>query len=253
MPSKGLQKVRRRLISEDVLYTLRIAILEGVFETGEHLVETEIAEQLGTSRVPIRNAFKELALEKLIELHPFKGALVASFTASDIHEIYVLRSLLEGHAARLVADELAHLQELHDEIETLIEEDDLEPILQRDFAFHRELCSVSRNGRLLEIWDTLASQVRLVMTLADQILLEPRFILEVHRPVIEALINRDASGAEEAMVLHLRKTAELLAQGLEDRETGNRDEGTRVWTSSDKQENSLSSPREPSSNGGISA
>ncbi len=170
MSGKGLQKVNRRLISEDVLCTLRVAILEGVFETGEHLVETEIAEQLGTSRVPIRDAFKELAREKLIELHPFKGAVVASFTASDIHEIYMLRCLLEGYAARLVAeqatpDELAHLQELHDEIEALIEVDDLEPILQKDFAFHRELCSVSRNGRLLEIWDMLASQVQLYFSL----------------------------------------------------------------------------------------
>ncbi len=247
MPSKGLQKISRRLISEDVLCTLRIAILEGAFEIGEHLVETEIADQLGTSRVPVREAFKELAREKLIELHPFKGAAVASFTATDIHEIYELRSLLEGHAARLVAeqatpDELGHLQELHEEIETLIVEDDWRPILQKDFAFHRQLCRVSGNGRLLEIWDTLASQVRLVMTLADQILLEPSFILEVHRPVIKALINRDPGGAEEAMVLHLRKTADLLAQGLESRDAANREKATRDWTGITKQESPLPSP-----------
>ncbi|MFV2045498.1 MAG: GntR family transcriptional regulator [Anaerolineales bacterium] len=222
---KNLHKVSRKLIYEDVLSILRAAILEGAFEIGEHLVETDIAEQLETSRVPVREAFKELAREKLIELHPFKGAVVASFAATDIHEIYTLRGLLEGFAARLVAkqatlDELAQLQEIHDEIEILIEKNDLGPVPQKDFEFHREICRLSGNERLLEIWDALASQVRLVIAMADEIFLETYSILEVHRPVMEALINRDPVGAEEAMAINLRKVAQMVARALEDRDTG---------------------------------
>ncbi len=222
MPSatRNLHKISRKLIYEDVLSILRAAILDGSFEIGEHLVETEIADQLETSRIPVREAFKELAREKLLELHPFKGAVVASFTTDDIHEIYTLRSLLEGCAARLVAegatlDELTRLQGMHDEIEALIIKNDLRSVPQKDFEFHREICRLSGNARLLEIWDRLASQVRLVIVMADEIFLETYSIMEVHRPVMEALMSRDGVGAEESMILNLRKSADLVVQRLE--------------------------------------
>ena len=220
MPNTGLQRVQRRLIRDDVLSSLRAGILEGTFQAGERLIETELAEQLGTSRVPVRDALKELARERLVETHPFRGAVVATFSADDILEIYTLRGLLEGYAARLVAEkatdnDIEHLQRIHEELRAVADRADVTAMVSKDFEFHHEICRLSGNRRLREVWSTLASQVRIVMILANQVIFEPGFILAMHKPILAGLRSRDPEAAERAVTFHLREAADLMVQGME--------------------------------------
>jgi DNA-binding GntR family transcriptional regulator len=208
------------LVRDDVLSSLRDAILDGTFRAGEHLIEKELAEQLGTSRVPVRDALKELSREGLVAIHPFRGAVVATFLAEDIREIYTLRILLEGYATRLATEkatdqDIECVQQIHEELRDIVERGDLAALVLTDFKFHQEICRLSGNKRLLEAWSTLGSQTRLVMTLADQVYFEPSFILETHVPIVEALHNRDPDAAEKAVTFHLGEAAELIVEKME--------------------------------------
>jgi DNA-binding GntR family transcriptional regulator len=216
---RGLQRVRTRLIRDDVLASLRAAILEGTFQAGERLIETELAEQLGTSRSPVRDALVELAREGLVALHTYRGAVVATFSDEDVREIYTLRVLLEGYATRLAtenatAQDMECLQRIHEELRNIVEHGDVASLVLKDFEFHHEICRLSGNRRLLDVWSTLASQTRLVMTLADEVYFEPSFILEIHSPILEALHNRDPDAAEMAVRFHLGEVAELIVEKM---------------------------------------
>src|SRR5712692_2244847 len=93
----------RRSLVEEAAELLRQEILSGRFRQGEHLVETKIAEQLRVSRGPVREAFKLLRAEGLVEEEPRRGTFVVSLSARDATEIYELRAAIEGRAAHLLA------------------------------------------------------------------------------------------------------------------------------------------------------
>ena len=92
-----------RSLAEDAADRIREQILAGGFRQGEHLVEAKIAEQLNISRGPVREAFKLLRAEGLLNEEPRRGTFVVSLSADDVREIYGLRAALEGRAARLIA------------------------------------------------------------------------------------------------------------------------------------------------------
>jgi DNA-binding GntR family transcriptional regulator len=224
MPRTGLRKISQRLIRDNVLSSIRAAILEGTFEPEERLIETDLARQLGTSRGPVRDALKELAQEGLVVIHPYKGAEVASFSASDIQEIYVLRNLLEGYATRLAVEnatsaDIDHMQEIYDEMQALADEEDRSGLVEKDIEFHRELCHLSGNQRLLDVWTSLAAQVRLFLVLANQVFFEPDFIVSTHTDTMKAMRNRDPDAAEKAVKKHMYEVGRTIALALDEQES----------------------------------
>ncbi len=92
-----------RSLAEDAADRIREQILSGGFGQGEHLVEAKIAQQLHVSRGPVREAFKLLRAEGLVEEEPRRGTFVVSLSSEDVREIYGLRAAIEGRAARLLA------------------------------------------------------------------------------------------------------------------------------------------------------
>jgi DNA-binding GntR family transcriptional regulator len=201
------------------LSSLRAAILEGTFQAGERLIETDLAEQLGTSRGPVREALKELSREGLVDIQPYKGAVVRTFSASDIEEIYELRNLLEGYATRMAVEkatpaDIDRLQELYDEMQAIADAGDLSALVEKDIEFHREICRVSGNTRLQVIWSSLASQVRLFLVLADQVFFEPDFIVGTHTDTMKAFRTRDPDLAERAVEMHMLEVGQTIARAL---------------------------------------
>src|SRR5699024_9343417 len=96
----NLQIGDREMLHNKVCSVLRKAILKGEFKAGERLVQTELAERIGVSRMPIREALRTLEIEGLVKLEPHKGAVVREISKEDITEIYELRSILEPLALR---------------------------------------------------------------------------------------------------------------------------------------------------------
>ena len=222
MAKAHLKKIKQRLIRDDVLSSLRAAILEGSFQVGEQLVETELAEQLGTSRGPVREALSELAREGLVVTLPYKGAVVAELSASDIREIYELRTVLESYATRLAVEnatsaDIDLLQSLYEEMGSAARAGDLSALVKKDVEFHRKICHLSGNTRLLEIWSSLAAQVRMFLVLADQVFFEPDFIVETHAPLLKAMRTKNPDLAERAVKKHMSEVGTTIMRAMEEK------------------------------------
>lgn len=202
---------------EAVSDQLREEILDGRLPAGLRLVEAELAERFGVSRGPVRDALQELARTGLAVDRPRRGTFVSSLTERDLEEVYVIRRALEEAAARLTiarADE-AGIAEMFDAVaatEAAYRGADLATAWEADMAFHRTYCRLSGNGRLLELFDDLASQTVLLMrtTLDRHASLAWTPPVELHRRIAQAIAAHDPAAAIEAVATHYRYTEDRL-------------------------------------------
>ncbi len=202
---------------ESVADTLREEILDGRLPAGSRLVETELADRFGVSRGPVRDALAELAREGLALDLPRRGTFVSSLTEADLEEVYVIRRAIEEAAVRLAVeratpDELAELRVALGEVEAAYAKGDLATAWEADMAFHRAYCRLSGNGRLLAMFDELASQTVLLMrtAMATRSSLAWTPPVEVHRHIADGIAARDARAAAEAVGAHYQYTVDRL-------------------------------------------
>ena len=198
--SAGLKMapIGRRVLSEEVLHSLRRAIGAGVYRPGERLVEREVAQTLGVSQGPVREAFRRLEVEGLTQTFPHQGTYVVSLDEEDIREILEVRTALEQLAVQAIISrgsqsDMIPLMRLYQQMLDLAAENDHQAHIESDLAFHRTLCALSGNRRLLDIWDLIAGQVRL--TLAVQAQAVPDALCEIaqsHKELLDAIAHGDA-------------------------------------------------------------
>ena len=149
----------------DVVFnTLRQAILKGEMEPGERLMEIQLAQKLGVSRTPIREAIRKLELEGLVIMIPRKGAEVAHITEKDMKDVLEVRSALEELAATLAcrnvtADRLNELKAANKVFESAIVSKDVVAIVDADVAFHDIIYAMTENARLIQIINNLSEQM----------------------------------------------------------------------------------------------
>lgn len=153
-------KPLREVVSE----TLRQAIKDGVLKPGERLMEIQLADELGVSRTPIREAIRKLELEGFVVMVPRRGTYVADISLKDIAQVFEIRSALEELAAGLAAeritpDELEYLERILVEINEYIDNDEFDKIVDADVRFHDVLYHASRNQRLVDILNNLREQM----------------------------------------------------------------------------------------------
>ena len=143
---------------------MREAILKGRLKPGERLMEVQMAEEMGVSRTPVREAIRKLELEGLVVMVPRKGAYVAGLTLKDVANVFEIRGSLEGLAAALAAEritdeEIKSLDMVLKDISSAGEKGDIEAIIKKDVEFHQVLFSASRNDRLAQIINNLKEQI----------------------------------------------------------------------------------------------
>ena len=206
-----------RQLWETIADALRDEILDGRLPAGSRLVETDLAERFGVSRGPVRDALAELAREGLAVDLPRRGTFVSSLTEADLDEVYVIRRAIEEAAVRLAVEratgeELDGIRASLDEVEGAYARGDLATAWEADMAFHRTYCRLSRNGRLLALFDELASQTVLLMrtALASRASLGWTPPVEYHRRIADAIAARDVEAAIQAVGDHYRYTEDRL-------------------------------------------
>lgn len=202
---------------ESVSDQLRDEILDGRLPAGSRLVETELAERFGVSRGPIRDALSELARGGLAVDLPRRGTFVSSLTETDLEEVYVLRRAIEEAAVRLAIArateaDIAEMFKVLAEVEAAYQGGDLAAAWEADMAFHRTYCRLSGNGRLLALFDHLASQTVLLMrtALAARESLGWTPPVELHRHIANSIAARDVDGAVDAVGAHYQYTEDRL-------------------------------------------
>lgn len=184
-----------------VFSKVREDILNGKYKEHEELKEVAIGEELGVSRTPVREAFRQLELEGLIQIVPNKGAYVTGITAKDVEDIYMIRSLLEGLCAKwateyITAEQLDELEENVYLTDFHAERGHLDQIAELDNRFHQilyEACSSKQLQRLLVDFHEYVLRVR-KKTLANGG--RGKVSNEEHRQIMEAIKAKDGPKAE---------------------------------------------------------
>jgi DNA-binding GntR family transcriptional regulator len=206
-------------LTEQVFEVLSDAILAGAVKQGERLNETELADRMGISRAPVREAFSELVKYGLATQIPRKGTFVATWTKEDLWEVALLRSVLEGLAARLASRSitLADTRFLEDSIAHMEAADratDVPKLIDLDLAFHSHIWKCAKHRRLRETLEGFELQVRFFM-----IVTQPTDVSsypELHTALLEAICSKDPERAERAAIQHVLETAQLALEGVSD-------------------------------------
>jgi GntR family transcriptional regulator, gluconate operon transcriptional repressor len=203
---------------EAVSEQLRDEILDGRLAAGSRLVETELAERFGVSRGPIRDALRDLSTAGLALDLPRRGTFVSSLTERDLAEVYVIRRAIEEAAVRLTIELAgeADVRELFDAVtvaEKAYRRSDLAAAWDADMAFHRTYCRLSGNGRLLDLFDQLATQTVLLMrtSLHAHASLAWTPPVELHRKIAQAIADRNVAAAVGAVGSHYQYTQDRLS------------------------------------------
>lgn len=210
-------------LREVVFETLRDAIRKGILKPGERLMEIHLAEQLGVSRTPVREAIRKLELEGYVIMMPRRGTYVSNLSIKDINEVFEIRTSLDSLASGLAAEritdeELEHLQRLLVVIGEAIKEKNMEKIVEADTKFHDILYQASRNNRLVGIIYNLREQ--LTSFRAKSMAYPGRLAetLEEHRRIVDTIAQGDAVAAQKASEYHMERSEHTLLLSMEDKD-----------------------------------
>jgi DNA-binding GntR family transcriptional regulator len=205
-----------RSLAEDAADRIREQILSGGFAQGEHLVEAKIADRLNVSRGPVREAFKLLRSEGLLQEEPRRGTFVVRLLPADIREIYGLRAAIEGRAARDIAERrdaeaIAELRTRLEAIDGAVSSGEPASVFRRDLEFHDALCRLSGNDRLHEVFSRYVPTLRALLRLDEHVYRSLDDIAMEHRPLLEAIEAGDAARAAELAAHHCDHAGALIA------------------------------------------
>ncbi len=207
-------------LREVVCETLRDAIRKGVLKPGERLMEIQLADELGVSRTPVREAIRKLELEGYVIMMPRRGTYVANLSIRDVNEVFEIRTSLDSLASGLAAEritdeELEQLQRLLVAIGGYIEQGDMDKIVETDTKFHDLLYTASRNSRLTGIIFNLREQLTRFRTASMSYPGRLRATLEEHRRIVEAIAQGDVKEAQAASEYHMEKSEQTLLASME--------------------------------------
>jgi DNA-binding GntR family transcriptional regulator len=202
-------------IREAAYKHLRGAILAGSLTPGERISEPAFAETLGLSRTPIREALQSLAKEGLVEIIPHKGARVRQLSVKEIEEVYQVRAILEGEAARLAAcnateNEIKAIFGMLEHLNTL-NHDDFAAQRQADMKFHACFVAAGRNGTLERLFNDLQGSLSLLRTYTSNLSQTPDTQAQ-HLAIAEAIRDRRPEVAANAAKVHVLHFLELLLE-----------------------------------------
>lgn len=191
-----------------VFQRLRNDILSGKYQENEELKEVAIGEEMGVSRTPVREAFRQLELEGLIQIIPNKGAYVTGITLKDVQDIYMMRSLLEGLCARLASEYITkeQLEEMEENVylsEFHAAKGHYDQMAELDNRFHEILYEASHSKMLenqLKDYHQYVLRVR-QKTLSNNV--RSKASNEEHKQIMEAIKNKDAQSAETLANQHI--------------------------------------------------
>jgi DNA-binding GntR family transcriptional regulator len=202
---------------QEIIYDkLKERIISGVYQPGMRLIASDLAAEFNISRMPVREALTRLGSTGLVELVPYKGAIVNELTVEDYVEIFNIRAVLEGLAARLACpnlteEDLEKMRVANEEIHTMIARDDVE--FQRiNRIFHSTIWERTKSDRLKTLLSDLyseASQYRQMVVIHSDRLGE---IHTEHQQLIESLEKGDALLAEKIVREHYENTLKWLVK-----------------------------------------
>lgn len=209
----------------DVVFeNIRSAILEGTLKPGERLMEIKLADQLGVSRTPVREAIRKLELEGLVIMLPRRGAFVANMNKRDLIELLEVRTGLEGLAAYFAAGRISEngimkLEKSIEELEVAVKNNNITEMLRVDEEFHNIIFEGSGNNRLKSIMNSLWETVYRFRLKYMSDYSSAVNIVDEHRKILDAIKKGKATLAERLAKEHIEKAEQFMIEVLMQDET----------------------------------
>ncbi|MDU2197656.1 MAG: GntR family transcriptional regulator [Peptostreptococcaceae bacterium] len=200
----------------DVVFeNLREAILEGKLKPGQRLMEVQLAEQLGVSRTPVREAIRKLELEGLVVMLPRKGAYVANMSLKDVIDVLEVRASLEGLSASLAAErisdiDLKRLKKIAEEFKESTINADIETLLKKDVEFHECIFKAANNKKLTQVINSLWEQVYRFRVTYISDYDSSLSIVEEHKNILSAIEKGDCELAKKYATEHIEKAEQFM-------------------------------------------
>jgi DNA-binding GntR family transcriptional regulator len=214
--------VKPTTLKANVTEALRQLIIDGALAPGEEFNQAQIAEQLGVSRGPIREALGQLEQEGLVQSVPYKGVIVTTLTRKYISEIYSVRTALELLALeysveRIGPDEFAVLNDILVKMRRAASSNDLNHLVEVDLRFHEYLIEQADHDLLLRLWRTLEVGMRRCLRTRHKIYTFLDEVMGSHPTLVTALEQRDKERAKQILRDHIAESlSHLLANWPDD-------------------------------------
>ncbi|KNF09784.1 transcriptional regulator [Gottschalkia purinilytica] len=217
---KDIEKINieeYRPLRDIVFETLREAILNGKLKPGERVMEVQLAETLGVSRTPVREAIRKLELEGLLVMIPRKGAYVADVSLKDVLDVLEIRALLEGLAASLAAErmteeEIEILEKKSQEFIDCVKAKDTEGMIDKDTEFHDVILRSAKNEKLTSIVEGLRDHVQRFRVIYFTEYDNGVELMKEHEKIKNAIKERESEEAKEASQDHIYSIGDYLAK-----------------------------------------
>ncbi len=207
-------------LREIVFKTLRQAILRGDLAPGERLMEISLANRMGVSRTPIREAIRKLELEGLVLMIPRKGAEVARISEKHLRDVLEVRRTLEELAVelaceRMTEETIGQLVKAKEDFEQSISKEDITTIAQKDEYFHDIIYEATNNAKLVQMINNLREQIyrfRLECIKEEQMRME---LCKEHNEIVKALKERDIKTAKKAVCEHIEQQGITVSRKIQ--------------------------------------
>jgi len=197
----------------DVVFnTLRQAILRGELKPGERLMEIQLANKLGVSRTPIREAIRKLELEGLVLMIPRKGAEVAEITEKSLKDVLEIRRALEDLAVRLACEkitkeEIKELKKAGDEFKKVLKSQDITEVAEADVRFHDVIYMATDNPKLIQLLNNFREQMyRFRVEYLKKAEVRPQLLAE-HDEIIKYITEGNKEEASRVVTRHIENQA----------------------------------------------
>ena len=206
-------------LREVIFETLRNAIITGELKPGERLMEVQLAEKMGVSRTPVREAIRKLELEGLVEMLPRKGAHVADLSIKDIMDVLEVRASLDGLATALAAErikpeQVKELKHVQTQFLQYVEKQNLQGTIKKDVEFHDIIYSCSGNEKLIQIANNLREQVYRFRVIYLKDYISPKEIVKEHAEILEAVAEKDMEKARKIAEEHIKNQEKAFLKAL---------------------------------------
>lgn len=208
----------------DVVFNaLRKAILRGELVPGQRLMEIQLAEKMGVSRTPVREAIRKLELEGLVIMVPRKGAEVAHISGKNLRDVLEVRRALEELAGelackRMTEEEFKELEKANHRFTSMLGSDDITEIAQADETFHAMIYQATENERLIQMVNHLREQMYRYRIEHIKDRSQRKLLVQEHQEIMRALAVRDVEATRRTIRNHINKQEIAVAKQIRDQE-----------------------------------
>jgi DNA-binding GntR family transcriptional regulator len=209
-------------LRDKIVSSIRDAIIEGRIKAGERLMEPDVARNLGVSRTPLREAFLQLESEGFVKVTPRRGAVVSELSVKDAEETYLIKSALEGLAARLAVkniteEMLQQLRSINNEMEKKAKQKDKDyrAILELNAKYHDLVNKTSGNEKLCHSISLLRKQTLRYNYIYLNVLSHIDQSIQEHKAIIDALEQRDQKLVEKLVYNHGENAGKILCEYIQ--------------------------------------